>query len=75
MLSKSHEKYGPIVRLWLGPTKLLVSVKDPVLIQEMLIKAENKLPFSGKAFHLAFGQSSLFSPLYEKVLNYHFLYI
>lgn len=67
VLSKSHEKYGPIVRLWLGPTKLLVSVKDPVIIQEMLIKAENKLPFSGKAFHLAFGQSSFFSPLYEKV--------
>ncbi|XP_058722143.1 cytochrome P450 81F1-like [Vicia villosa] len=67
VLSKSHEKYGPIVKLWLGPTKLLVSVKDPVLIQEMLVKAEDKLPFTGKAFHLAFGQSSLFSPSYEKV--------
>lgn len=67
MLSESHEKYGPIVKLWLGPTKLLVSVKDPLLIQEMLIKAEDKLPFTGKAFHLAFGKSSLFSPSYEKV--------
>ncbi|XP_058722138.1 cytochrome P450 81F1-like [Vicia villosa] len=67
VLSKSHEKYGPIVKLWLGPTKLLVSVKDPVLIQEMLVKTEDKLPFTGKAFHLAFGQSSLFSPSYEKV--------
>ncbi|CAK8564919.1 unnamed protein product [Lathyrus sativus] len=66
VLSKSHEKYGPVVKLWLGPTKLLVSVKDPVLIQEMLIKAEDKLP-AGKAFRLAFGQSSLFSPSYEKV--------
>jgi len=69
VLSESHEKYGPIVKLWLGPTKLLVSVKDPMLIQEMLIKAEDKLPFTGKAFHLACGQSSLFAPSYEKVLN------
>ncbi|GAU48390.1 hypothetical protein TSUD_118160 [Trifolium subterraneum] len=67
VLSESHEKYGPIVKLWLGPTKLLVSVKDPVLIQEMLIKAEDKLPFTGKAFHLAFGDSNLFAPSYEKV--------
>ncbi|KAL4277468.1 hypothetical protein HN51_060570 [Arachis hypogaea] len=67
VLSKSHEKYGPIVKLWLGPTQLLVSVKDPLLIQEMLIKAEDKLPFTGKAFRLAFGQSCLFAPSYEKV--------
>lgn len=72
MLSESHEKYGPIVKLWLGPTKLLVSAKDPMLIQEMLIKADDKLPFTGKAFHLAFGQSSLFAPSYEKVLNCQF---
>lgn len=68
VLSKSHEKYGPILKLWLGPTQLLVSVKDPVLIQEVLIKAEDKLPFTGRAFHLAFGQSSLFAPSFEKVL-------
>ncbi|XP_027341306.1 alpha-humulene 10-hydroxylase-like isoform X2 [Abrus precatorius] len=67
VLSKSHEKYGPIIKLWLGPIQLLVSVKDPMLIQEMLIKAEDKLPFTEKAFHLAFGQSSLFSPSFEKV--------
>ncbi|MED6169347.1 hypothetical protein PIB30_020477 [Stylosanthes scabra] len=67
VLSKSHEKHGPIVKLWLGPTQLLVSVKDPVLIQEMLIKAEDKLPFTGKAFRLAFGQSCLFAPSYEQV--------
>ncbi|XP_061353472.1 cytochrome P450 78A5-like isoform X2 [Gastrolobium bilobum] len=67
LLSESHEKYGPIVKLWLGPTQLIVSVKDPVLIQEMLMKAEDKLPFTGKAFHLAFGQSSLFAPSFDKV--------
>lgn len=66
-LSKSHEKYGSIVRLWLGPTQLLVSVKDPILIKEMLIKAKDKLPLTGKAFRLAFGQSSLFVPSFEKV--------
>ncbi|KAK7334576.1 hypothetical protein VNO80_26336 [Phaseolus coccineus] len=67
VLSESHKKYGPIVKLWLGPTQLLVSVRDPVLIQEMLIKAEDKLPYTGKLFHLAFGQSSLFAPSFEKV--------
>ncbi|KAK7271523.1 hypothetical protein RJT34_27497 [Clitoria ternatea] len=67
VLSESHEKYGPIIKLWLGPTQLLVSVKDPVLIQEMLIKAEDKLPSTGKAFHLAFRKSSLFAPSFEKV--------
>ncbi|XP_027930920.1 cytochrome P450 714C3-like isoform X1 [Vigna unguiculata] len=59
--------YGPIVKLWLGPTQLLVSVRDPMLIQDMLIKAEDKLPYTGKLFHLAFGQSSLFAPSFEKV--------
>ncbi|KAF1894231.1 hypothetical protein Lal_00004155 [Lupinus albus] len=67
VLSESHEKYGPILKLWLGHTQLLVSVKDPVLIQEMLIKAKDKLPFTGKALHLAFGQSNLFAPSFEKV--------
>ncbi|OIW13309.1 hypothetical protein TanjilG_02829 [Lupinus angustifolius] len=67
VLSESHEKYGPILKLWLGPTQLLVSVKDPVLIQEMLTKAKDKLPFTGKAFHLAFGKSNLFAPSFEKV--------
>lgn len=66
-LAKSHEKYGSVVRLWLGPTQLLVSVKDPTLIKEMLVKAEDKLPLTGKAFHLAFGHSSLFLPSFEKV--------
>ncbi|KAG5033420.1 hypothetical protein JHK85_017402 [Glycine max] len=67
VLSESHQKYGPIVKLWLGPTQLLVSVTDPALIQEMLIKAKDKLPFTGKVFHLAFGESSLFAPSFEKV--------
>ncbi|KAK7322559.1 hypothetical protein VNO77_25945 [Canavalia gladiata] len=67
VLLESHEKYGPIIKLWFGPGQLLVSVKDPVLIQEMLIKAGDMLPFTEKVFHLAFGQSSLFGPSFEKV--------
>ncbi|XP_014498561.1 cytochrome P450 3A31-like isoform X1 [Vigna radiata var. radiata] len=67
VLSECHKNYGPIVKLWLGPTQLLVSVRDPILIQDMLIKAEDKLPYTGKLFHLAFGQSSLFAPSFEKV--------
>ncbi|CAL9171824.1 unnamed protein product [Musa hybrid cultivar] len=66
-LAELHETYGPIVRLWLSPTQLLVSVKDTMLIKEMLIKAEDKLPLTGRAFHLAFGRSSLFVSSFEKV--------
>ncbi|KAK2634444.1 hypothetical protein Ddye_029236 [Dipteronia dyeriana] len=67
VLAESHEKYGSVVKLWLCPTKLLVSVKEPGLIKEMLLKAEDKLPLTGKAFHLAFGQSSLFASSFDKV--------
>lgn len=67
VLLVSHKKYGSVVKLWLGPTQLLVSVKDPALIKEMLIKAEDKLPLTGRAFHLAFGPSSLFASSFDKV--------
>ncbi|KAI9115215.1 hypothetical protein K1719_013534 [Acacia pycnantha] len=67
LLSESHKRYGPVVKLWLGPTQLLVSVKDPSLIQEMLAKADDKLPYTGKVFRLAFGQSNLFASSFEEV--------
>ncbi|KAI4323594.1 hypothetical protein L6164_023187 [Bauhinia variegata] len=67
LLSEEHKKYGSIVKLWLGPTQLLVSVNDPVLIRAILEKAEDKLPFTGKAFRLAFGPSNLFASSSEKV--------
>lgn len=67
ILSKSHEEYGPAVKLWLGPTQLLVSIKDPELIKEMLLKAEDRLPLTGKAFHWAFGRSSLFVSSFNEV--------
>ncbi|KAF3434225.1 hypothetical protein FNV43_RR25328 [Rhamnella rubrinervis] len=66
-LSNSHEKYGSVVKLWLGPTQLLVSIKDPYIIREMLLKAADKLPMTGRAFHLAFGPSSLFASSFHKV--------
>lgn len=67
VLAESHEKYGSVVKLWLGPTKLLVSIKEPALIKEMLSKAEDKLPLTGRAFRLAFGQSSLFASSFDRV--------
>eukprot|EP00257_Ricinus_communis_P019690 XP_015578748.1 cytochrome P450 4X1 isoform X2 [Ricinus communis] len=66
LLSELHDKYGSVLKLWLGPTQLLVSIKDPVLIQDMLLKAEDKLPFTGKAFRLAFGRSNLFFCSYDQ---------
>ncbi|KAJ9179519.1 hypothetical protein P3X46_011299 [Hevea brasiliensis] len=66
LLSELHNKYGSVFKLWLGPTQLLVSIKDPELIKEMLLKAEDKLPFTGKAFRLAFGRSSLFFCSYDQ---------
>ncbi|KAG6618183.1 cytochrome P450 72A397-like [Carya illinoinensis] len=67
VLSVLHKKYGPIVKLWLGPTQLLVSMKDPGLIKEMLVKAEDKLPLTGRAFRLAFGPTSLFVSSFDEV--------
>jgi hypothetical protein len=67
LLSVSHKKYGSVIKLWLGPTQLLVSIKDPALIKEMLLKAEDKLPLTGKAFRMAFGPSSLFVSSFDQV--------
>eukprot|EP01018_Ginkgo_biloba_P010958 Gb_30571 [translate_table: standard] len=66
-LSQTHEEYGSVVRIWLGPTQLLVSVKDPELIQQLLVQAEDRLPLTAKAFQLAFGKSSLFVSSFAQV--------
>lgn len=55
------------MKLWLGPTQLLVSIEDMDLISEVLLKAEDKLPLTGRAFRLAFGKSSLFISSFDKV--------
>ncbi|CAA0831439.1 Unknown protein [Striga hermonthica] len=67
VLHMCHEKYGGVVRLWLGPTQLLVSIEDKELIKDVLLKAEDKLPLTGRAFRLAFGSSSLFVSPFDKV--------
>lgn len=67
LLYDSHKKYGPVVKLWLGPMQLLVSVKEPAILKEILVKAKDKLPLTGRAFRLAFGRSSLFASSFEKV--------
>lgn len=71
ILYKCHKKYGRVVKLWLGPTQLLVSIEDTELIKEVLLKAEDKLPLTGRAFHLAFGKSSLFISRFGKVRYAH----
>ncbi|KAL6657079.1 hypothetical protein ACP70R_004859 [Stipagrostis hirtigluma subsp. patula] len=65
-LSKLHGSYGPVVRLWLGPSQLLVSIKDPSLIKEVLKKAEDKLPLTGRTYNLACGRLGLFVSSFEK---------
>ncbi|CAA2970123.1 11-oxo-beta-amyrin 30-oxidase-like isoform X2 [Olea europaea subsp. europaea] len=67
LLSESHKKYGPVVKLWLRPTQLLVSIKDKELIKEVLLNAEDKLPLTGRASYLGFGRSSLFISSFDKV--------
>ncbi|KAK9741898.1 hypothetical protein RND81_03G136300 [Saponaria officinalis] len=66
-LVESHKKYGSMVRLWLSPTQLLVSIKEPSLINEMLSKAGDKMPLIGRVYRLAFGQSRFFVSSFEKV--------
>lgn len=48
---------------------MLVSIKDPFLIREVLEKAEDKLSLTGRAFCLAFGLPSLFVSSFEKVIE------
>ncbi|KAK8559768.1 hypothetical protein V6N13_016503 [Hibiscus sabdariffa] len=67
VLSDSHGEYGSVVKLWLSPKQLLVSIKEPEVIREMLWKFKDKLPLTGKAFDLAFGQSTLFASSFDKV--------
>ncbi|KAK4756005.1 hypothetical protein SAY87_009762 [Trapa incisa] len=69
VLSGLHEKYGSIFKLWLGPTQLLVSIKDPQVIKEILVKAEDKLPLTGRAYRLAFGRLSLFTSSCKEAQN------
>ncbi|XP_078171008.1 cytochrome P450 97B2, chloroplastic-like isoform X2 [Carex rostrata] len=76
LLSKLHDNYGPLVRLWFGPSQLFVSVKDTQLIKEILVKAKDKLPLSGRAYNLAFGALNIFVPafndkIYSEVSTIH----
>jgi hypothetical protein len=66
-LSKLRGNYGSVVRLCLGPSQLLVSVKDPNLIKEVLTKAEDKLPLTERTYTLACGRLDLFVSSFEKV--------
>ncbi|XP_004308671.1 PREDICTED: uncharacterized protein LOC101304721 [Fragaria vesca subsp. vesca] len=67
VLADFHKKYGSVVKLWLGPTQLLVSIKDQTLVKEMLLKAADMLPMTGRAFQLAFGRSTLFASSFHQV--------
>ncbi|KAI4370475.1 hypothetical protein MLD38_018826 [Melastoma candidum] len=67
VLASLHDKYGSVVKLWLGPAQLLVSIKDRELVRDMLFKAEDKVPHVGRAFQLAFGRSSLFMTSFHEV--------
>ncbi|KAK2634933.1 hypothetical protein Ddye_029725 [Dipteronia dyeriana] len=50
------------------PAKSLVNRLPPSMATPVNVSpAEDKLPLTGKAFHLAFGQSSLFASSFDKV--------
>ncbi|CAM0907046.1 unnamed protein product [Alopecurus aequalis] len=68
-LSNLHGSFGPVVRLWVGPSQLLVSVKDASLIKQVLAKAEDKLPLTERTYNLACGRLGLFISSFEKVKN------
>lgn len=44
-----------------------MSVKDVAVIKEILIKAKDKSPLTGREFRLAFGRSNIFVSSFEKV--------
>jgi hypothetical protein len=56
-----------VLKIWMGPTQLLVSIFDARIVNEVLEKAKDRVPTSQMALQLAFGKGSLFFAPFSKV--------
>ncbi|KAJ7530406.1 hypothetical protein O6H91_14G002700 [Diphasiastrum complanatum] len=71
-LAALHKQYGPIVRVWLGPTHLLVSVNDHEIIKNVMALSKDRVPATRTALELAFGKESIFISTYKKARKKRF---
>ncbi|CAI5482954.1 unnamed protein product [Closterium sp. Yama58-4] len=53
-----HAKYGPVVRLWLSPVRLLISVEDPQQVRNVLMHARERSPLYCHVIEACLGKDS-----------------
>ncbi|GJP37921.1 hypothetical protein CLOM_g1615 [Closterium sp. NIES-68] len=58
VLAAMHAKYGPVVRLWLNPVRLLISVEDPQQVRNVLMHARERSPLYCRVIEACIGENS-----------------
>ncbi|CAI5483982.1 unnamed protein product [Closterium sp. Yama58-4] len=58
VLAAMHAKYGPVVRLWLSPVRLLISVEDPQQVRNVLMHARERSPLYCRVIEACIGKDS-----------------
>ncbi|CAI5981927.1 unnamed protein product, partial [Closterium sp. NIES-65] len=58
VLAAMHAKYGPVVRLWLNPVRLLISVEDPQQVRNVLMHARERSPLYCRVIEACLGKNS-----------------
>ncbi|CAI5512780.1 unnamed protein product, partial [Closterium sp. Naga37s-1] len=77
LIARLHSEYGPVVRLWMSPTKLLISIRDPAQVRKVLMRALERPPAFSRIMARCFGaDSTRFSSLMQprarrSFLDYH----
>ncbi|CAI7860788.1 unnamed protein product, partial [Closterium sp. NIES-54] len=77
VLAAMHAKYGPVVRLWLSPVRLLISVEDPQQVRNVLMHARERSPLYCRVIEVCIGkESACFSTFIQprarrSFLDYH----
>ncbi|CAI5969708.1 unnamed protein product [Closterium sp. NIES-65] len=77
LIARLHSEYGPVVRLWMSPTKLLISIRDPTQVRKVLMRALERPPAFSRIMARCLGaDSTRFSSLMQprdrrSFLDYH----
>ncbi|CAI5530161.1 unnamed protein product [Closterium sp. Naga37s-1] len=77
LIARLHSEYGPVVRLWMSPTKLLISIRDPAQVRKVLMRALERPPAFSRIMARCLGaDSTRFSSLMQprarrSFLDYH----
>ncbi|CAI7858551.1 unnamed protein product [Closterium sp. NIES-53] len=77
LIARLHSEYGSVVRLWMSPTKLLISIRDPTQVRKVLMRALERPPAFSRIMARCLGaDSTRFSSLMQprarrSFLDYH----